>query len=488
MRRAFVITLCVSLALSALTGCHPQFTGTLANRDGNGNGPSPAPGQAQVISLSPNTIVAGGASFTLTVNGLNFVPTTSVLWDDNTTLTTTYVSSTVLQAQVPASLIANTGTVDIIPSPLGSFNYGTNFTITTAPVAGNNSFSVSTVPVAANDIAWDQASQQFYLSVASANGTNANTITALNPQTGVLGSSVSTGSEPGKLAISSDGTYIYAGLNSIGSVHRYTLPALQSDIDIPLGSGTNGPYYAIDVEAEPGSSHSVAVSRGAASSYIREVGGILIYDDAVARPQSVPGFGPGSWPIDSLVWNTNGQALYGVDTEAGTNALYIMSVSSAGVQLQTQTTAAGSNLGNHLHFDATTGYIYTDSGEVINPATNTVIGSFPLNAVQGGFGAYANPVMVPDGKLNIAYFLGRTVSAASGGDYVIEAFDMTQFTLLGTIPITNVSGTPSKMIRWGTNGLAFLTGNATGAGAAGVGVYLVNGGFVTSPAPSTPRG
>lgn len=480
MRRVFVTFLFVSL--SALTGCSPKFQGSLTGRDGTGGGPAPSAGQPQVTLLSPNTVVAGSASFALTVNGLNFAPNTTVLWDNNTSLTTTYVSSTVLKAQVPASLIANVGTVSIIPSPLGSFNFGTNFTITTAPFTGNNSFSVSMVPIQANDMAWDQANQQFYLSVASGNGTNANTITGLNPQTGVLGSSVSTGSEPGKLAVSADGTYIYAGLNSVSSVQRYTLPALQSDITIPLGSGTSGPYYAIDVAVAPSSSHSVAVSQGVQGSYLTEVNGIAIYDDAVARPQSVPGYAPGQGPNGSLLWNANGQSLYDFNTLAGTNALYTMSVTSAGVQLQT-TTPVGSSFGNHLHFDSTTRYIYSDSGNIIDPATNAVIGRFPLNAIQGGFGAYTNPIMVPDGKLDIAYFLGQTVEAAKAGDYLLEAFDLTHFTLLGAIPITNVSGTPSTMIRWGSNGLAFLTVDTNGAGAAGDGVYLVSGGFVTSPAP-----
>ena len=163
MRRVFVTLLFVSLGLSALTGCHPQFTGTLANRDGNGGAPTPLPGQPQVTSLSPGTVVAGAGSFTLTVNGLNFGPTTTVMWDNNTSLTTTYVSSTVLQAQVPASLIAKPGTTTIIPSPVSSFNFGTNFTITVPPLTGNNSFSVSMVPVQANDMAWNQANQQFYL-------------------------------------------------------------------------------------------------------------------------------------------------------------------------------------------------------------------------------------------------------------------------------------------------------------------------------------
>jgi len=482
MRRAFVTLLFVCLFFSALVGCSgPQFQGSLPGRDGNGSGqPVPPSGQPQVTSVSPSTAVAGGASFTLTVTGLNFSPSTTVLWDDNTSLATTYISSTSLKAQVPASLIGHPDTVTITPSPLLSINFSGSFTITSAPLTGNPSLSVSMVPVQANDIAWDQVNQKFYLSVASGNGTSANTITALDPQTSALGSSVSTGSEPGKLAISTDGTYIYAGLNSAASVQRYTLPALQPDINIQLGSALSGPYYAIDIQAEPASPHSVAVSRGVQSGSTREEGGILIYDDAVARSQSVPGFGvSGKGPIDSLVWNPNGQSLYGIDTERE-SGLYIMSVSSAGVQLQTQIPAAGSDLGNHLHFDSTTGYIYTDSGKVIDPSTNSVIGSFPLNAVQGGFNG--SPIMVPDGKLNIAYFLGQSINGGVGSDF-IEAFDLMNFTLLGSSPITNVSGTPSRMIRWGNNGLAFLTVSASGTGATGNGVYLLSGGFVTSPAP-----
>jgi hypothetical protein len=150
-----------------------------------------------------------------------------------------------------------------------------------------------------------------------------------------------------------------------------------------------------------------------------------------------------------------------------------MPVSSAGVQLPIQTMTAASSFGKHLQFDSTTGYLYTNSGQVLDPARiTTIIGSFPLNALQGGL--IGNILVVPDGKLNIAYFLGQTRSGNGTGTYVIEAFDLTHFTLIGTISIPNVSGIPSKMIRWGTNGLAFLTDT---------GVYLVSGGFVTSTAP-----
>jgi hypothetical protein len=456
----------VFLGVSALTGC-----------GSNSAGSSPSPGQPHVTSISPSTVVAGSPSFTLTVHGLNFLPTTTVLWDHGG-LTTTYISPTVLQAHVSAPLVDTPGTVSIAPSPEEAVSSVANLTIAAPSLTGNNSFSVSMVPVQANDMVLDQANQQLYLSVASTNGTNANTITVLNPQTGVFGSSVSTGIEPGKLAVSSDGTYIYAGLNNAGSVRRYTLPALQPDIDISLGSTfpgqyDYGQYHAIDVAVQPSNSHSIAVSRGVYNIFPSERGGVVVYDDAIARSQAVPGSDSGLGPIDSLLWNPNGQNLYGISTEPVSATLYVMPVSSAGVQFSNGVLGYSSSLGNHLQFDSTTGYLYSDTGQVFDPARSiTIIGSFPLNALQGGL--IGNSLVVPDGKLNIAYFLGQTRSGNGTGTYVIEAFDLTHFTLIGTISIPNVSKIPSKMIRWGSNGLAFLTDD---------GVYLVSGGFVTSPAP-----
>jgi hypothetical protein len=60
-----------------------------------------------ITSLSPNSVFAGSQTFTLTVNGSNFLPgslATVVRWN-YTALTTTYVSSTQVTAAVPASLI-----------------------------------------------------------------------------------------------------------------------------------------------------------------------------------------------------------------------------------------------------------------------------------------------------------------------------------------------------------------------------------------------
>jgi hypothetical protein len=157
-----------------------------------------------------------------------------------------------------------------------------------------------------------------------------------------------------------------------------------------------------------------------------------------------------------------------------------MSVTSTGVQFQTQSSSTG-GFGKGLHFDSTANYLYSSSGKVIDPATGSVVTSFPLDTLEGGFDG--SPIMITDGRLNIAYFLGQTKFISTPGTYVLAAYDLTHYNFLGAVPIIGVAGTPSKMIRWGGNGIAILTGDPYGHGAAGDGLYLISGGFVTSPAP-----
>ena len=65
-----------------------------------------------ITSLSPSVATAGGAAFTLTVSGANFVSGAKVRWN-GTDRATTFVSSTQLQANILAADIATAGTVPV---------------------------------------------------------------------------------------------------------------------------------------------------------------------------------------------------------------------------------------------------------------------------------------------------------------------------------------------------------------------------------------
>ncbi|MGD0128585.1 MAG: IPT/TIG domain-containing protein [Terriglobia bacterium] len=85
-----------------------------------------------ITSLSPNTATAGQSSFTLTVNGTEFVSGAVVQWN-STALTTTFVSATQLTAPVAASLVATAGSATITVTENGVTSASATFTINTGP-------------------------------------------------------------------------------------------------------------------------------------------------------------------------------------------------------------------------------------------------------------------------------------------------------------------------------------------------------------------
>jgi subtilisin family serine protease len=88
----------------------------------------------QIGTLSPTMIPAGSGRFVLTVNGSGFARGAVVKWNGTTTLATSFVNSTQLQAIVPDTLVANQGSATVVvsnPTPGGGLT-STNFAIGTA--------------------------------------------------------------------------------------------------------------------------------------------------------------------------------------------------------------------------------------------------------------------------------------------------------------------------------------------------------------------
>ncbi|MCE9557788.1 MAG: hypothetical protein K8R88_02440 [Armatimonadetes bacterium] len=94
------------------------------------NNPIPA-----IASLSPNSAIAEGPAFTLTVAGSNFVSGSLVQWN-GIALATTFVSSTSLTARVPSANITTQGTALVTvfnPTPGGGTSNSMPFAINNPP-------------------------------------------------------------------------------------------------------------------------------------------------------------------------------------------------------------------------------------------------------------------------------------------------------------------------------------------------------------------
>ena len=116
------------VSLVFLVGCGGSTSKSLINQPiSSGSDPTPT-----ITTISPTSTVAGGAGFTLTINGGNFVAGSMVNFGGSAPATT-FVNSTQLTATIAAASIASTGTMAVTvtnPPPGGGTSNPVNFSVT----------------------------------------------------------------------------------------------------------------------------------------------------------------------------------------------------------------------------------------------------------------------------------------------------------------------------------------------------------------------
>ena len=123
---AILVTACVAVALWC-TSCGGGATAAIPDSTNN---PVPA-----ITSLSPASAATGSAAQTLTINGTNFLSTSTVTYN-SVAHAATFVSATQLTIQLSASDQATAGTYPVVvtnPAPGGGASNSVNFSVT----AGN---------------------------------------------------------------------------------------------------------------------------------------------------------------------------------------------------------------------------------------------------------------------------------------------------------------------------------------------------------------
>ncbi len=183
---------------------------TVLNPDGETSAPAtfsitnPVPSIGNVGNTSAQ---AGSSGFTTVVIGTNFVPSSQVEWNGSPLATTNYGGGE-LMAAIPDADLAVPGTYAITvvnPPPGGGTSAPVNFSVIAAGY-----YTLTTVDQASNDLVWDPVNEVIYLSVPSTAAANGNTISVLNPATGIIVSSQFAGSEPDVLAVSASSGYLYS--------------------------------------------------------------------------------------------------------------------------------------------------------------------------------------------------------------------------------------------------------------------------------------
>jgi len=393
---------------------------------------SPEP---SINSVTPGSIVAGTVSEPILINGQNFMAGAKVQWN-GVNISTTYVSSNQLQAQPTTAELATAGIVQLSvtnPSP-GTISQAAAFNVT-YPV------NLTVLDLPANDLVWDPFAQLIYASLPSSYGANGNTIATINPATGAVTGYYFAGSEPTKLAIDSTSKYLYVSLNGVGSIQRLDLPAFTQDIQISLGSTTNGPVLADAIAVSPTNSQTLAVAVNTACC--GPGGPIEFFNGTTQLANSVT-----TAAANQLVF-ASGTTLYGYEPSIVSQ----ITVGVTGGTLAKQWT--GMVTGNTFQYSG--GLIFGGNGQEFNPTTGLLLGTFDVGPVCCSGGAE----VLPNSALNRAFALGQTPFF---GSFSITSYNLTQFTPLAVANLAALntsynSISASKFIQWGTNGLAFILTN-----------------------------
>src|ERR1017187_1924797 len=135
-------------------------------------------------SLSPSSVSSGVAAFNLAVSGVNFVSGSQVSLDGSA-LATSFASATLLNAAVPAALVAGPKVASIVvtnPGVSGNVSLGAPFTV------------IATLAIATTSLSGGTSGSTYSVTLAGRGGTPPYTWTAsgnppglaINPATGVL--------------------------------------------------------------------------------------------------------------------------------------------------------------------------------------------------------------------------------------------------------------------------------------------------------------
>jgi DNA-binding beta-propeller fold protein YncE len=325
-------------------------------------------------------------------------------------------------------------------------------------LTSGHEFDLKTVGIpGVTDVAWNAANQQLYATTVAAYGSPASLV-AVDPVAGTVGASLSFGPDLYQVALSDDGQYGYVASRDQPIVYRIQFPAFVSDLQIPLGSPLVGASSfansVFQMQVAPGSPQTLAVSFAQAGS-TDYTSGVAVFDGATERANLLPKLEDFGTPAD-IAWGASASILYAVrDTEqlpADLRELDIVNADTNGLSVGTTFPISLADPLGDIWYAG--GRIYGTDGNVRDPSTNTILAQY---VVPSG---YQLSTLVPDPANGRLFVL---VHGMEDSRLLLLCYDASTLALrsvtdLGfdeTIPY------PLHLITWGTDGIAFTSGEGS---------------------------
>jgi hypothetical protein len=428
--------------------------------DLSGTGDSAEP-SASISSLSPPVGLINNGPIPIRVLGANFYPS-SVLQVNGNAHAATYVSNN----EIDFTLAAPTSTGHIPITVVNPTSSGASAPVSFAPyqVVGINPAFLTSVP----------STGMLYAAMSKSDPNHPNTVLPITGATGAVGTPIQVGIDPALLAVSSDGQYLYVALAADKTVQRINLKTQAVERTFPYPNASLYPYpytgVATDLQVVPGAPLQVVLAQSST---------LTLYNDT-GLVNTV--FSQGE-PFDSVTFAGNPLTVYGLNRMAWSNPFTEVNLSESGLQLPGVTFANGYTgyAGGTVVSDGT--LLYTDNGEVWNPASKTMTGSFALNPNSStpALGTIQHNLAI-DLSLGDIFGIEAALSPTGGDSGSIAAYDTQTLRLTSEQALPDLSFPQIlDLSRWGTDGFAFVN---YPSGYATPGVYLIRSSIVNAAAPN----
>ena len=146
------------------------------------------------------------------------------------------------------------------------------------------------LPIAARDVIYNAAARHLYASVAGDAEMYANTIVVVDPSTSSVISTIPIGSNPGKLALSDDGSTLWVGIDGAHAIRKVTMTSTPPTVGplVRLSQRESNPLLRRgSMTVLPGAPLSVAVTLS--TGPYQHANEVRVFDDGVQRPVVVSG-------------------------------------------------------------------------------------------------------------------------------------------------------------------------------------------------------
>jgi 6-phosphogluconolactonase (cycloisomerase 2 family) len=334
--------------------------------------PTPPYPSPTITTISPSTALAGGASFTLTINGSNFVAASIVNFTGAASNTTAaFVSPTQLTANISADAIYETPrNIDVTvtnPAPGG----GTSNVVTFTLVSGYTS------------VALEPTGKFAY---AANGGSGSVSMYMINETTGALRSLgvMAAGTGPASVTIDRFGKFAYVANEGSNNVSMYTIDSTTGTL-VPIGTVAAGT-----------SPQSVAVDPSSKFAYVANFGSynVSMYtiDATTGALTSMGTVAAGRYP-ESIAIDPSGTFVYVVNGYPATVSVYTINTTTGALTfVGTIATAASDSGATSIAIDRAGKFAYVVGDGCAFDIFPGNVSMYAINPTTGTLTSIGSPV------------------------------------------------------------------------------------------------